>query len=471
MGVNDLLARCARWLDRSPPAMGSGSRPESVQGFCVVASEDHRLRLVIAMRLVGFRRGHDGLGATVRDTRPGADAHSGLTLVVRSKRDDGVEVLAWDGTGLDGSASASMRAASPGPPCGTMRSSRAWAGGGSRPAAAGAGCGELDRAGRAPSRAGRGPHGRAAGAVGQAARGRDPGAHPRPRARADGHRPPVGDAARRPAVPWGGIDPPGVVLRHAPGRGRARALATLAGFEGVLASGRPWRPRPSGRHPADGRHTPAAGLPLASGRGPAAGSPARRARAPGRIARDRGGAHAHRRAARRGGRGPGPVARGAPRGSGRHAPSAAKRPPLPPPSGLEASLREQAARQPRQSQMGKATADPLSPRWNGLTRLLDDGRLEPDTGPVERQIRPLAPGRKSALFEGHEVGARSRARIASPIGTARMGGVEPFASLRAILEAIAAGRPPRAASTRSPLGLPRERTQDRRTGGPRTGGP
>jgi transposase len=41
----------------------------------------------------------------------------------------------------------------------------------------------------------------------------------------------------------------------------------------------------------------------------------------------------------------------------------------------------------------------------GLTRFLEDGRLELDTNPVENQIKKIALTRKNALFAGHEVGA------------------------------------------------------------------
>jgi hypothetical protein len=37
-------------------------------------------------------------------------------------------------------------------------------------------------------------------------------------------------------------------------------------------------------------------------------------------------------------------------------------------------------------------------RWTGLTRFLHDGRIELDTNPVERAIRPIALGRKNRLF-------------------------------------------------------------------------
>jgi transposase len=50
--------------------------------------------------------------------------------------------------------------------------------------------------------------------------------------------------------------------------------------------------------------------------------------------------------------------------------------------------------------------------WDGLTRFLDDGRIELDTNAVERSIRPLVLNRKNALFAGHDEGAENWA--ASP---------------------------------------------------------
>ena len=52
-----------------------------------------------------------------------------------------------------------------------------------------------------------------------------------------------------------------------------------------------------------------------------------------------------------------------------------------------------------------------------------------------------ATGSKNALFAGHDEGARSWARLASLIGTCKLNGVEPFAYMKATLEAIAAGHP------------------------------
>jgi len=53
-----------------------------------------RLPIVIATRPVDFRRGHDGLAATVQNEL-GLDPHSGLTVVFRSKRGDRVKILVW----------------------------------------------------------------------------------------------------------------------------------------------------------------------------------------------------------------------------------------------------------------------------------------------------------------------------------------------------------------------------------------
>jgi transposase len=48
-----------------------------------------RMPIVIATKPVDFRRGHDGLAATVRNEL-GLDPHSGLTVIFRSKRGDRV---------------------------------------------------------------------------------------------------------------------------------------------------------------------------------------------------------------------------------------------------------------------------------------------------------------------------------------------------------------------------------------------
>ena len=77
----------------------------------------------------------------------------------------------------------------------------------------------------------------------------------------------------------------------------------------------------------------------------------------------------------------------------------------------------------------------------GLMVYLDDGRVGIDNNPVENRIRPIALGRKNALFAGHDEGARSWATIASLIETCKLNDVEPFVWLKTTLEAIARGHP------------------------------
>jgi transposase len=71
--------------------------------------------------------------------------------------------------------------------------------------------------------------------------------------------------------------------------------------------------------------------------------------------------------------------------------------------------------------------------WEGLTRFLDDGRIELDTNIVERSIRPLVLNRKNALFAGHDQGAENWACIASLIETCKLYGVDPQAYLTDVL--------------------------------------
>lgn len=71
--------------------------------------------------------------------------------------------------------------------------------------------------------------------------------------------------------------------------------------------------------------------------------------------------------------------------------------------------------------------------WNGLTRFLDDGRIELDNDIVERSIRPLILNRKNALFAGHDEGAENWACIASLIETCKLCGVEPQTYLTDVL--------------------------------------
>ena len=80
-------------------------------------------------------------------------------------------------------------------------------------------------------------------------------------------------------------------------------------------------------------------------------------------------------------------------------------------------------------------------RWAALTRFLDDGRIDLDTNPVERSIRPIALGRKNSLFAGSDGGAKRWAIVASLIETAKLNGIEPFAWLRETLTLMVNGHP------------------------------
>jgi transposase len=80
-------------------------------------------------------------------------------------------------------------------------------------------------------------------------------------------------------------------------------------------------------------------------------------------------------------------------------------------------------------------------RWPALTRFLDDGRIELDTNPVERAIRPVALGRKNHLFAGSDGGGHRWAVICSLIETAKLNGVEPYAWLSDVLTRMVEGHP------------------------------
>jgi hypothetical protein len=78
--------------------------------------------------------------------------------------------------------------------------------------------------------------------------------------------------------------------------------------------------------------------------------------------------------------------------------------------------------------------------WRGLVLFLEDGRVELDANTVERAIRPIALGRKNALFAGSGGGARHWAIAASLVATAKLNGVEPLAWLTDVLERVVSGR-------------------------------
>jgi transposase len=80
-------------------------------------------------------------------------------------------------------------------------------------------------------------------------------------------------------------------------------------------------------------------------------------------------------------------------------------------------------------------------RWQGLTRFIDDGRIEIDSNTVERSIRPIALNRKNALFAGSDGGGEHWAVIASLIETCKLNRVDPQAYLADILTRIVNDHP------------------------------
>jgi len=97
---------------------------------------------------------------------------------------------------------------------------------------------------------------------------------------------------------------------------------------------------------------------------------------------------------------------------------------------LESTLRQES----RKSALAKAIHYSLS-RWDALTRYVDDGLIEMDNNPIEREMRPVVLGRKNYLFAGSDSGghaaamqwhyttnSESRIDIRSRIHCTRLGG-------------------------------------------------
>jgi transposase len=77
--------------------------------------------------------------------------------------------------------------------------------------------------------------------------------------------------------------------------------------------------------------------------------------------------------------------------------------------------------------------------WEGLTRFLEDGRIEIDNNTVERTMRPIGLGRKNHLFAGSPGGGRTWSIVASLVNTARLNDIGPQEYLADVLERIVLG--------------------------------
>lgn len=107
---------------------------------------------------------------------------------------------------------------------------------------------------------------------------------------------------------------------------------------------------------------------------------------------------------------------------------------------LEPWLRAKLALISQKSKLAEAIRYALS-RWEGLTRFIDDGRIEVDSNTVERSIRPLALNRKNALFAGSDGGGDNWAVIATLIENCKLSAVDPYAYLAEVLAKIINGHP------------------------------
>jgi transposase len=92
------------------------------------------------------------------------------------------------------------------------------------------------------------------------------------------------------------------------------------------------------------------------------------------------------------------------------------------------------------SKLGEAIRYALT-RWDGLTRFIDDGRIDLDSNTVERSIRPLALNRKNALFAGSDEGGDNWAVIATLIECCKLGAINPHTWLTDTLTKLANGHP------------------------------
>ena len=101
---------------------------------------------------------------------------------------------------------------------------------------------------------------------------------------------------------------------------------------------------------------------------------------------------------------------------------------------IEAKNRQVSAK----AKLGEAIRYALT-RWDGLSRFLDDGRIDLDSNAVERSIRPLPLNRKNALFAGSDEGGDNWAVIATLIENCKLSSINPHTRLAETLTKLANG--------------------------------
>jgi transposase len=222
--------------------------------------------------------------------------------------------------------------------------------------------------------------------------------------------------------PWGGTDPPGVAYVYAPDRQAMQPMTHLSGFTGVLqvdgyAGYRQLAKRNDVQLAFCWSHVRRRFYELAAaGPAPIATEALERIAELYAIEKDIRGRNADdRRAVRRD----------------------RSRPLI---DSLQPWLRAKLALISQKTKLAEAIRYALS-RWDGLTRFLDDGRIEIDSNVVERSIRPIALNRKNALFAGSDGGAENWAVLASLIETCKLNAVDPQAYLSDVITKIVNGHP------------------------------
>ncbi len=221
---------------------------------------------------------------------------------------------------------------------------------------------------------------------------------------------------------WCGPEPPGVAYDYAPDRKAERPIAHLSGFRGVLQ--------------VDGY----AGYRTLAEKG--------------KVRLAFCWAHVRRRFYELAAAGPAPIAsealhrigelyavendiRGRPADERRSVRQVRTRPVI---EALEPWLRAKLGIISQKGKLAEAIRYALS-RWEGLSRFLDDGRIELDSNVVERAIRPLALNRKNALFAGSDAGGQHWAVLASLVETCKLNAVEPQAYLADVLTRLVSHHP------------------------------
>jgi transposase len=222
--------------------------------------------------------------------------------------------------------------------------------------------------------------------------------------------------------PWGGADPPGVAYLYAPDRKADQPIRHLQGFTGVLqvdgyAGYKALAERNAVSLAFCWSHVRRKFYDLAQG-GPAPIATEALARIATlyQVEADIKGCSAEERSAAR---------------------QARSRPIV---AALEPWLKDKLGLVSQKSKLAEAIRYALS-RCAGLSRFLDDGRVEIDSNVVERAIRPIALNRKNALFAGSDGGAEHWAVVASLVETCKLNGVDPQAYLADAIARIVAGHP------------------------------